>query len=72
MPLVDKENVLAAQLMYVDRIEFLRAEVSRVVNRGIQLGDDYEAETMFALDVIEDELKGIDDCLAVLKHLLWN
>jgi len=72
MSLINKENVLAAQLMYVNRIEFLRSEVSRIVNRGIQLGEVYEAETMSALDVIEEELTGIDECLSLLKHLLWN
>lgn len=72
MSLIDKENVLAAQLMYVQRIEFLRSEVTRIVNRGIQLGSDYESETMVALDEIEKELEGIDECLALLNHLLWS
>ena len=72
MSLVDKENVLAAQYMYVKRIEFLRSEVSRIVNRGTQLGEAYEAETMTALDEIEEELQGIDECLELLKHMLWS
>ena len=72
MSLVNKENVLTAQYMYLKRIEFLKAEVSRVVSRGIQLGQAYEEETMFALDEIEKELSGIDECLEILKHLLWS
>lgn len=72
MSIFDKENVLAAQYMYVKRIEFLRSEVSRVVSRGEQLGADHEAETMTALDKIEEELKGIDECLELLKHMLWS
>ena len=70
--MIDKENVLAAQLMYVQRIELLRSEVDRIVKRGLQLGADYEDETMTALDEIEKELEGIDECLALLNHLLWS
>jgi archaellum component FlaC len=72
MTLIDKENVLTAQYMYVKRIEFLRSEVSRVVNRGIQLGEAYEEQTMSELDEIEEELQGIDECLELLKQLLWS
>ena len=72
MPLIDKENILATQYMYVQRIEHLRTKVTRIVNRGLQLGEVYETETMFALDEIEKELEGIDECLEVLKHLLWQ
>ncbi len=72
MSLIDKENVLAAQYMYIKRIEFLRSEVSRIVDKGIQLGQAYEMETMTALDKIDEELQGIDECLEVLKHLLWS
>jgi len=72
MTLIDKENVLAAQYMYIKRIEFLRSEVSRVVDRGVQLGQAYEVETMTALDKIDEELQGIDECLEVLKYLLWS
>ena len=72
MPLIDKENILATQYMYVQRIEHLRTEVTRIVNRGLHLGEVYETETMFALDEIEKELEGIDECLEVLKHLLWQ
>jgi hypothetical protein len=70
MSLIDRNNVLSAQYMYFKRVEFLHSEVSRVVNRGIQLGQDYEAQTMSALDAIEEELEGINECLALLKHLL--
>ena len=72
MSLVDKENVITAQLMYVQRIEYLRSEVSRIVNKGRELGAEHEEEIMSALDQIEDELQGIDECLLVLKHLLWS
>ncbi len=72
MSLVNKENILAAQYMYVKRIEFLKEEVSKIVKRGMQLGEAYEPEIMSALDEIEKELEGIDECLAVLKHLLWS
>ncbi len=72
MSLIDKENVLTAQYMYIKRIEFLRSEVSRIVDRGIQLGQAYEAETMTALGEIDKELQGIDECLEVLKYLLWS
>ncbi len=72
MSLVNKENVLAAQYMYVKRIEFLRSEVSRIINRGKQLGGAYESETLAALDEIEEELNGIDECLELLKHMLWS
>jgi len=70
--MIDKENVLAAQYMYVKRIEFLRSEVSRIVNKGLQLGEAYEAQTMSELDSIEEELQGIDECLELLKHMLWS
>jgi hypothetical protein len=69
MSLVNKENLLAAQLMYLNRIEFLRREVNRVVNKGLQLGEAHEQTTMAALDEIEKELEGIDECLTLLKHL---
>ena len=72
MSLFDKENVITAQYMYARRIEFLRSEVSRIVNRGKQLGEAHEAETMFALDEIERELNGIDECLELLKYMLWS
>jgi len=72
MSLVDKENLLTAQYMYVQRIEFLRSEITRLVNRGMQLGKEYEDETMAALDEIEEELQGIDECLELLKHMLWS
>lgn len=72
MSLIDKENILTAQYMYVNRIEFLRSEVSRIVNQGLQLGKDYEEQTMSELDNIEEELQGIDECLEVLKHMLWS
>jgi len=72
MSLVDKENLLTAQYMYVTRIEFLRSEITRLVNRGMQLGKEYEDETMAALDEIEEELQGIDECLELLKHMLWS
>ena len=72
MSLVDKENVITAQLMYVQRIEHLRSEVSRIVNKGMELGAEHEEEIMSELDQIEDELQGIDECLLVLKHLLWS
>ena len=70
MSLINRENVLAAQLMYLKRIETLRNEVSRVVNIGLQLGQEHEVETMSALDEIERELEGIDECLILLKNLL--
>jgi len=72
MPLIDKDNILATQYMYVQRIEYLRTEVTRIVNRGLQLGEVYETETMFALDEIEKELEYIDECLEILKYLLWQ
>lgn len=72
MSLIDKENVLAAQYMYVQRLDVLRSEVSRVVNQGLQLGQVYETEALSALDEIEDELEGINECLAVLNHMLWG
>ncbi len=70
MPLlVEKQNVITAQHMYRERIRFLRSEVSRLVDRCIELGEDYESETMSALDEIEEELDGINECLVLLKHL---
>ena len=72
MSLIDKENVLAAQYMYVQRIEFLRSEVTRIVQQGEQLGQANEAEAMSALDAIEEELEGIDECLELLKYMLWS
>jgi len=70
MSLIYRENVLTAQLMYLKRIEFLRSEVSRLVNKGEQLGQSSETEIMSALDEIENELEGIDECLELLKNLL--
>jgi outer membrane protein assembly factor BamD (BamD/ComL family) len=67
---VAKENVLAARDMYVQRFYFLRSEISRIVKREEQLGEEYEEEAMLALDEIENEIAGIDECLVVLKHLL--
>ena len=72
MSLIDKENILVAQYMYASRIDFLNAELSKVVNRGLELGKDHEIETMAALDELEEELKGIDECLELLRHLLWS
>jgi len=70
MSLIYRENVLTAQLMYLKRIEFLRSEVSRLVNKGEQLGQSSETEIMSALDEIENDLEGIDECLELLKNLL--
>ena len=70
--MIDKESILTAQYMYVTRIEFLQSEINRIVNRGMQLGEAYEQETMSALDVIEEELDGIKECLSVLNYLLWS
>ncbi len=70
MSLVHRENILAAKNMYLQRIEFLQGEIQRLVNRGIQLGQDHEVETMEALDDVEEELDGINDGLGVLNHLL--
>jgi hypothetical protein len=70
--MIDKENILAAQCMYVQRIDVLQAEISKIVTRGMQLGEDYEEETMSALDVIEEELDGINECLTLLNGLLWS
>lgn len=72
MSLVDKENILTAKHMYLQRIEFLQSEVQRLVNRGIQLGEDHEVETMAALDEVEEELNGINEGLDVLNHLLGS
>lgn len=69
---LNKENILAAQDMYAARTRFLRSEVNRVVVQGIQLGDAYEGETMFALDDIEEELDGINECLTLLNYLLYG
>lgn len=69
MSLVNKENLLSAQHMYLNRVEALRLELNRVVKRGIQLGESHEQQTMAALDEIEKELEGISECLTVLKHL---
>jgi len=70
--MIDKENILAAQFMYVQRIEVLQAEITKIVARGMQLGEAYEKETMSALDVIEEELDGIKECLSLLNRLLWS
>jgi hypothetical protein len=70
--MIDKENILAAQFMYVQRIDVLQAEITKIVARGMQLGEDYEEETMSALDVIEEELDGIKECLTLLNGLLWS
>lgn len=70
MSLINKENLLAAQCMYKARLQFLQEEVQLVTQRGLALGEAHEAETMAALDAIEQELKGVDECLGVLKHLL--
>ena len=70
--MIDKENILAAQFMYVQRIEVLQAEISTIVERGMQLGEAYEQETMSALDTIEEELDGINECLTLLNCLLWS
>jgi flagellin-like hook-associated protein FlgL len=69
MSLVNKENLLAAQHMYLNRIKTLQREVNRVVDKGLQLGEANAQTTMSALDEIEKELEGIDECLTVLKHL---
>jgi hypothetical protein len=58
--------------MYLTRLEFLRSEVTRVVDRGLQLGKTHEEETMAALDEIEDELAGVEECIVLLNHLLWG
>ncbi len=70
--MIDKENILAAQFMYVQRIGVLQAEISKIVARGMQLGAAYEKETMSALDVIDEELDGIKECLTLLNCLLWS
>jgi hypothetical protein len=72
MSLIDKENILAAQYMYAQRMKFLRSEVSRIVEQGTQLGEVYEASAMVQLDLIEKELEGIDECMELLRHLLWS
>ena len=68
MSLIDKENVLAAQYMYLQRVDFLQSEISRIVNRGKQLGETYEIEAISALDEIEQELDGIDECLELIDE----
>lgn len=72
MSLIEKENVLAAQRMYAKRMEFLGSEIKRIVNHGTQVGQSQEAEIMSALDNIEEELEGIDECLDLLNRLLWG
>ena len=70
MTLTPRENLLTAYALYLERLEFLRSEVKRVVSRGLQLGEAYEDETMAALNEIEDELAGVEECVVLLNHLL--
>lgn len=69
-PLINKENIITAHSMYMRRIEALHSEISKIGDTGLQLGKSYKAEALAALDEIENELEGIDECLAILKHLL--
>ncbi len=61
---------MAAQNLYQDRLHFLRSEIKRVVKTGRHMGKEYEEETMEALDWIEEEVDGIDECLRMLYYLL--
>jgi len=68
--LIPRENLLTAYSVYLQRLEFLKSEVTRTVNRGLQLGEAYEEETMAALDGIEEELVGVGECIVLLNQLL--
>lgn len=70
MSLVNKENLLAAQSLYMERLEVLKLEINRVVERGMRLGGKHEQKANVVLDEIEKEIEGIDECIGVLKHLL--
>ena len=70
MALIQLANIRAAQNMYSQRVDFLRTEVSRIVHYGEQLGEAYQTETMGALNEIENELDGIDECLELLRKMI--
>ena len=64
------ENIHAAQTLYLSRLDALRPEVERIAARGRSLGPKHEKETMAALTVLDNELDGLQEGLAILSHLL--
>ena len=67
---ISKENIQAAQDLYVSRIKALKPEVEEIANRGRLLGQEYEQETMSALNELDKELDGLQEGLLVLQYLL--
>lgn len=70
MDLLNKENLLTAQYMYYQRLGDLKVEVQRLIRQGIALGEEWEEETLACLGALEEEVRGIEECIALLNHLL--
>ena len=70
MSLITEENILTAQYMYYQRLDVLKARVQQVVEQGLSWGEEHEEKTTAALNEIEEEVNGVEECIMLLNRLL--
>ena len=67
MSIISPEGIVAAQIMYLKRLTYLKHKVTSVVKIGEQ---NYSLETaaLETMEEIEKEVDDIQDCLKLLFH----